>query len=454
MDGNNGWGRDDGIVMILPDFSDDVPSDGFDVHGGGADYIVQPTAPNQPSKDNPSFVSADVNPVGVPHSSGDVDGRVGILPVIDDRTRRNSSLNAKSSKKKNGYYHRRNGEKKERLIWTPELHQCFLEYYNQSSNQKRVPKKILEEMRRKFPYVTRENVASHLQKHRLYLKHSNNKEEEKLSKPSTKSVPRKQINEESNIHQILNNTAISTCPNAILPHQSHSISINPNTQPPLQTHTLQEPMQNQVFSQFDDTHLIEQDIVLMPSSFDPWNDLPYSNTMNVIDPFGGQSSNAASCLPVMVDNFTPPMLSYHQLVISNIDGNGYGNDNGNSFHPMMGNTFGGLSINNYSNGALPNTVDYNMNYQLDNVQFHDINDIYALGNYPDSLQFDYPLNFNFQNELQVQDFDQAVQSMLYPPATHLIIKRKDTMNERTNEERERWMDERMGATMELVGLRF
>lgn len=242
-----------------------------------------------------------------------------------------------------------------------------------------------------------------MQKHRLYLKHKN-KEPEKLSKPSTKSVPRKQINEESNIHQILNNTAISTCPNAILPHQSHSISINPNTQPPLQTHTLQEPMQNQVFSQFDDTHLIEQDIVLMPSSFDPWNDLPYSNTMNVIDPFGGQSSNAASCLPVMVDNFTPPMLSYHQLVISNIDGNGYGNDNGNSFHPMMGNTFGGSSINNYSNGALPNIVDYNMNYQLDNVQFHDMNDIYALGTYPDSLQFDYPLNFNFQNKLQVGIF--------------------------------------------------
>eukprot|EP00252_Welwitschia_mirabilis_P023401 TRINITY_DN6598_c2_g1_i2.p1 TRINITY_DN6598_c2_g1~~TRINITY_DN6598_c2_g1_i2.p1 ORF type:complete len:743 (+),score=155.41 TRINITY_DN6598_c2_g1_i2:296-2230(+) len=58
--------------------------------------------------------------------------------------------------------------KKPRVVWSVELHQQFVNAVNQLGIDKAVPKKILELMR--VPRLTRENVASHLQKYRLYLK--------------------------------------------------------------------------------------------------------------------------------------------------------------------------------------------------------------------------------------------------------------------------------------------
>ncbi|XP_074266489.1 uncharacterized protein LOC141589763 [Silene latifolia] len=58
--------------------------------------------------------------------------------------------------------------KKPRVIWTPELHHKFVAAVNQFGNSKAVPKKILELMN--VPGLTRENVASHLQKYRQYQK--------------------------------------------------------------------------------------------------------------------------------------------------------------------------------------------------------------------------------------------------------------------------------------------
>ncbi|XP_057529661.1 two-component response regulator ARR11-like [Amaranthus tricolor] len=60
--------------------------------------------------------------------------------------------------------------KKARVVWTVELHQKFVEAVNQlgiDSDSKIGPKKILDMMN--VPWLTRENVASHLQKYRLYL---------------------------------------------------------------------------------------------------------------------------------------------------------------------------------------------------------------------------------------------------------------------------------------------
>ncbi|XP_034690616.1 two-component response regulator ARR1-like [Vitis riparia] len=57
--------------------------------------------------------------------------------------------------------------KKPRMVWTPALHQQFVAAVNQLGYSKAVPKKILEQMN--LPGLTRENVASHLQKFRLYL---------------------------------------------------------------------------------------------------------------------------------------------------------------------------------------------------------------------------------------------------------------------------------------------
>ncbi|KAG6396773.1 hypothetical protein SASPL_142930 [Salvia splendens] len=58
--------------------------------------------------------------------------------------------------------------KKTRVVWSVELHQQFVTAVNQLGIDKAVPKRILELMN--VPGLTRENVASHLQKFRLYLK--------------------------------------------------------------------------------------------------------------------------------------------------------------------------------------------------------------------------------------------------------------------------------------------
>ncbi|XP_058084008.1 two-component response regulator ARR1-like [Magnolia sinica] len=60
------------------------------------------------------------------------------------------------------------GLKKARLHWTKQLHHQFVCAVNALGIEKTVPKKILETM--KVEQLTREHVASHLQKYRSYLK--------------------------------------------------------------------------------------------------------------------------------------------------------------------------------------------------------------------------------------------------------------------------------------------
>ncbi|KAI5354000.1 PREDICTED: two-component [Prunus dulcis] len=59
-------------------------------------------------------------------------------------------------------------QKKPRVVWSLELHRKFVAAVNQLGIDKAVPKKILDLMN--VEKLTRENVASHLQKYRLYLK--------------------------------------------------------------------------------------------------------------------------------------------------------------------------------------------------------------------------------------------------------------------------------------------
>jgi len=63
-------------------------------------------------------------------------------------------------------------DKKPRIIWTPELHQRFVDAVNTLGVDKAVPKKIKELMGVQF--LQREHIASHLQKYRLFLKQSPN----------------------------------------------------------------------------------------------------------------------------------------------------------------------------------------------------------------------------------------------------------------------------------------
>lgn len=63
-------------------------------------------------------------------------------------------------------------QKKPRVVWSVELHRKFVAAVNQLGLEKAVPKKILDLM--DVEGLTRENVASHLQKYRLYLKRISN----------------------------------------------------------------------------------------------------------------------------------------------------------------------------------------------------------------------------------------------------------------------------------------
>ncbi|XP_019173761.1 PREDICTED: two-component response regulator ORR24-like isoform X2 [Ipomoea nil] len=59
-------------------------------------------------------------------------------------------------------------QKKPRVVWSVELHQKFVAAVNYLGIDKAVPKRILELMN--VEKLTRENVASHLQKYRIFLK--------------------------------------------------------------------------------------------------------------------------------------------------------------------------------------------------------------------------------------------------------------------------------------------
>ncbi|EPS61215.1 hypothetical protein M569_13584, partial [Genlisea aurea] len=58
--------------------------------------------------------------------------------------------------------------KRPRLVWTPELHKRFVEVVARLGLKNAVPKTIMQMMN--VVGLTRENVASHLQKYRLYVK--------------------------------------------------------------------------------------------------------------------------------------------------------------------------------------------------------------------------------------------------------------------------------------------
>ncbi|KAJ0765833.1 putative transcription factor MYB-HB-like family [Helianthus annuus] len=58
--------------------------------------------------------------------------------------------------------------KRPRLVWTPQLHKRFVDVVAHLGVKNLVPKTIMQLMN--VEELTRENVASHLQKYRLYLK--------------------------------------------------------------------------------------------------------------------------------------------------------------------------------------------------------------------------------------------------------------------------------------------
>ncbi|KAG4946992.1 hypothetical protein AAZX31_15G194900 [Glycine max] len=84
------------------------------------------------------------------------------------KKRKDQSEEEEEDGEENGDDEDPSAQKKPRVVWSVELHRKFVAAVNQLGLDKAVPKKILDLMN--VEGLTRENVASHLQKYRLYLK--------------------------------------------------------------------------------------------------------------------------------------------------------------------------------------------------------------------------------------------------------------------------------------------
>ncbi|XP_051203874.1 two-component response regulator ORR25 isoform X3 [Lolium perenne] len=142
------------------------------IRHGACDYIVKPADIKETRNIWQHVVRK--NHVAVIHNSSDsddADQRVA-RPVIA----KGGAKSKKCSKKKrndgegsdDNRGRRRNTWKKPRVSWTGELHNRFLEVVNRLGIDRAVPKAILQMMN--VHNLSRENVASHLQKYRLFLK--------------------------------------------------------------------------------------------------------------------------------------------------------------------------------------------------------------------------------------------------------------------------------------------
>ncbi|KQK11088.1 two-component response regulator ORR26 isoform X1 [Brachypodium distachyon] len=87
--------------------------------------------------------------------------------------------------------------KKARVVWSVDLHQKFVNAVNQIGFDKVGPKKILDLMN--VPGITRENVASHLQKYRLYLGRLQKQNEERILGAARQDFSNKGTSENLNL---------------------------------------------------------------------------------------------------------------------------------------------------------------------------------------------------------------------------------------------------------------
>ncbi|KAL1359088.1 hypothetical protein HN51_004338 [Arachis hypogaea] len=160
------------VIMMSADDGKHVVMKG--VTHGACDYLIKPVRIEALKNIWQHVVRKRKTGWRDPEQSGSIDEGDRQQKVSDDADYSSSANEGKSSKK------RRDEEedaderddsstlKKPRVVWSVELHQQFMAAVNQLGIDKAVPKKILELMN--VPGLTRENVASHLQKYRLYLR--------------------------------------------------------------------------------------------------------------------------------------------------------------------------------------------------------------------------------------------------------------------------------------------
>ncbi|KAM1407230.1 hypothetical protein ACFXTH_001820 [Malus domestica] len=167
------------VIMMSADDNENVILKSLE--GGFADYMVKPVSKDdiknvwqyaEAAKKGKSVVIEEIE--GAPREApGEVDnGSNSGMPSDTDEEQHEKKAEAKAKKAKKrdrgDNEERMVAPKKPKVVWTNSLHNEFLLAIRQIGLDKAVPKRILEFMN--VPGLTRENVASHLQKYRMFLK--------------------------------------------------------------------------------------------------------------------------------------------------------------------------------------------------------------------------------------------------------------------------------------------
>ncbi|XWS50592.1 hypothetical protein CRYUN_Cryun12cG0100000 [Craigia yunnanensis] len=151
--------------------------------GGAVFFIVKPVNPDDlknvwqyaiAAKKGKSVVIEEIGSIelGESSSAGKLSNgeKVSVSSVNDEKNNAKRGCKRKASRKGKDDQEEETAcaPKKAKVVWTNSLHNQFLEALRHIGLEKAVPKKILEHMN--VQGLTRENVASHLQKYRIFLK--------------------------------------------------------------------------------------------------------------------------------------------------------------------------------------------------------------------------------------------------------------------------------------------
>lgn len=121
-------------------------------------------------------------------------------------------------------------QKKPRVVWSVDLHRKFVAAVNQLGIDKAFPKRILDLMN--VEGLTRENVASHLQKYRLFLKRISSvasQQANMVTALGVKDVPYMRMNPLNEFTDLQTLSGVGRLPNGSLPSYGHGRLNSPSS---------------------------------------------------------------------------------------------------------------------------------------------------------------------------------------------------------------------------------
>ncbi|CAL5041933.1 unnamed protein product [Urochloa decumbens] len=164
------------IPVIMLSANDETETVMKGINHGACDYMVKPVRLEQlrgiwthvvrNSKTDPrNRMSGGNDDAGQKLQSGDGDNheKDGAKQTSKSSKKKKKNVDGAEKEKENT-----STQKKQRVQWPGDLHRKFVKAVNQIGMDRAVPKKILEVMN--VDSLTRENIASHLQKYRIYLR--------------------------------------------------------------------------------------------------------------------------------------------------------------------------------------------------------------------------------------------------------------------------------------------